>query len=307
VGVPLYFFPIQSIHNNPAGIGYLFLAGAIIGSGFGFGFRYYNKIKERKRQEKERIEKDLQYQTELLRKGYADPKEKVWYTFLKGMLDVALQRLGKGYTALVKIHLKEPIESQNTITGLLWHFEPKSPHDIVLRPKYVFHVRYLQQIQDVLTVDSPSTSPYSTSVDPSPLKNSLKKDKVYRSRIIEYYLKKSEKYFSGKEDEMITKIIMHVRSRLSKAKLKSDVKFFEELEMIDFSKHVGDIIIQLGRHYYSEYQGIVFIEGNNIQSCEILGYEPMYAVSITRGSQTTVFPASYGIEKYPLIRDLTVD
>jgi hypothetical protein len=43
VGVPQYFFPIQSIHNNPAGMGYLLLIGAVIGSTFGLGFGYYRK------------------------------------------------------------------------------------------------------------------------------------------------------------------------------------------------------------------------------------------------------------------------
>ena len=161
---PLYsFFPIQSIHYNAWGVFWLFIAGASIGAlVFLIGFVGSRLVRwnKRRKQGKERKLRRAQNQTELLRKGYI-PTEKVWVDFLRSSVNQAKNTLGKGYTLLVKVYLKEPINNQQQMTGLLSHFEPNRPYDIVLFPKHTFQLeKTYQGILEELTKDklNPITS-----------------------------------------------------------------------------------------------------------------------------------------------------
>jgi hypothetical protein len=159
---PLYsFFPIQSIHNNPTGVLFLFIAGASIGAivfGIGFGFSRLKRWYDRTKKERERGRIRALNQTELLKKGYV-PSEKVWVDFLLDNLNLAKQTVGKGYTLLVKVYLREPVNNLTEVIGLLSYFEPSRPYDVVLHPKHIIRLNKTEEeLLEELTIDKPNST-----------------------------------------------------------------------------------------------------------------------------------------------------
>jgi hypothetical protein len=310
---PLYsFFPIQSIQYNVWGVVFLFIAGAAIGAlvfGIGLGISRLARWNRIRKQDKQNTLRLAQNQTDLLRKGYT-PTEKVWVEFFRDFVNHAKKTLGSGYTLLVKVHLKESINNQQQLTGLLSSFEPSRPYDIVLFPKHTFYFKKEEEdLISELTEDKRNRN--SDIQEPSPLRYSLTNDPDYRSTMIRQYLKKKEIQYIGTLKQMIDKIVKDMEN-----KLKSNIKggsdtFLRDLQVIDFSKHLGYILARTDDSYVeeisNEYNKPLVISGENILSLEILGYHPFYAISFQRGSPHDSIPKSYNFDDYTFTRYTTID
>ena len=313
---PLYsFFPIQSIHNNPTGVLFLFIAGASIGAivfGIGFGFTRLKRSYDRRRKEREKGRIRALNQTELLEKGYV-PSEKVWVDFLRDNLNLAKQTVGKGYTLLVKVYLREPVNNLTEVIGLLSYFEPGRPYDAVLYPKHIIRLNKTEEeLLEELTIDK--LNPTSSITEPSPLKFSLRNDPDYRSTMARQYLDRDERQYVETEERKIDRIVNKI-----KTKLQSSIKdntFRRELQRIDFSKHLGYLVERIEESFFfiPQYNRPLFINGENILSLEILGFHPFYALMLRSSTKkyniganiqygeedyTPIFPEGYDFDRYP--------
>ena len=90
-------------------------------------------------------------------------------------------------------------------------------------------------------------------------------------------------------------------------KLESSIQggsdtFLRELQLIDFSKHVGYMLERVGDGYIEkilkEHNEPVALSGESILSLEILGYHPFYAISLQSNLQYDSIPKSYNFDEY---------
>ena len=229
---------------------FLFIAGASIGAivfGIGFGFTRLKRSYDRRRKEREKGRIRALNQTELLEKGYV-PSEKVWVDFLRDNLNLAKQTVGKGYTLLVKVYLREPVNNLTEVIGLLSYFEPGRPYDAVLYPKHIIRLNKTEEeLLEELTIDK--LNPTSSITEPSPLKFSLRNDPDYRSTMARQYLDRDERQYVETEERKIDRIVNKI-----KTKLQSSIKdntFRRELQRIDFSKHLGYLVERIEESFFS--------------------------------------------------------
>ena len=180
---------------------FLFIAGASIGADsfwVGLGLSRLKRWWDRRKKEAERGQIRASQSNRMIEKGYV-PTEKVWVDFLRDNLNLAKQTVGKGYTLLVKVFLREPVNNLTEVVGRPSYFEPSRPYDIVLYPKHIFYLNKTErELLKELTKDKPNlTSPVK---EPSPLKFSLKFDPDYRITMARQYLPKDEHQYVGKEE-----------------------------------------------------------------------------------------------------------
>jgi hypothetical protein len=276
------------ISDDPLSIGYLLLFS--LGTGFGI-FLFISRIIKPLfvlRQARQVARGRLQ---DLARTGYTS-SQNIWKTSLANEVNIVKRRLGRYYNLTLRVTLKSDPGKQ--LEGILNHFEPNPPHDLVLIPNYEVIIKNKQSIIDVLTEEN------------SPIFRELK-NAVYRQKLLKYLLSlhtnlqpkelKKVKKRLKKDDEIISEI----KTRLTNS-LSTTENFIKILDGIDISVYAWYLVKRLkevgNSSYYYKKQ---FISGDDISSVEMIKYQCPYSISFDEKGTRYTLPRIYVNEEFHFI------
>lgn len=178
---------------------------------------------------------------------------KIWLSTLRN-IDNLRDSIGLRYTFKVKVAYNDTYGTIKEAEGLLWKYDDDPPYNIVLRARYlaVCNSRDLL-IRGLARLDN--------------LLENYNKDKKYREKLQDYLHIKSDVYDSLVEDAL--------RSRLLSAESISS-----ELDKIDFSRFVEDLIRGLNLPIQLDYGEHIFISAANIVSLEIVRLDTRFVIKL---------------------------
>jgi hypothetical protein len=213
------------------------------------------------------------FNDQLLVRGYAVNDDPTFTKFTQRNLDIA-RGIGINYSIKLKIHLKADTTNctMETVEGLLRSHEPKPPHHVNLRPKYVSKCTFDELKSILCTYDS------------SPLAAYIKGNKIFRKKVSE---------------EANTKNLRNPKSIFDfiadKFKGANTLDALESLLVkYEFSGYVGQVLKTLelqGVSIKKTYGEFSFINFDQISQVDLISYETPYSLDVSLGLETREIPS----------------
>jgi hypothetical protein len=261
---------IETIHNEPLGILWLFLVSSIIGLTIAGAIKVYQYVQAWA------IARGIKLITIKMRqtKGFTEDPRPVWRYIIEEELAFVKDNLGKKYAVTLRVHVNEHINFKRSIEGIYYLNEPEKPYDLFLAPK---HITACDNRDDIIRILKSNS-------------NAIIREELNEN---ESYLNTMKKYMNieASPTEIANKII----AKLEDDKFSSN--FFKTLEEIDFSKFVKQVAEALRKTNVStalEYNDAsIYVPGDNIAGIEIIKYESFHALSFKETEEVNIFPKVY--------------
>lgn len=219
-------------------------------------------------------------------KGVAATSQPAWVLFMKDQANYS-HLFGREYAPMVRIYFRNPIDGRNYVEGLVRRYDDDPPYNIGLRRKYYVDCTQCELLH-ALTRRYEGREPSSSLFE-----KELKDHKDYRA--------KTAKNLGVNCDE-VESIVQSFVQRFGRISNLNQLN--ELLEDIDFSRLVESVISRLPYDIPpSDYEGFVFVSGDNIGHIEVLKYDVAFAVSVRSGAVSRIIPEAYSYSKWIVSKD----